>query len=115
MIRGFSPEVMGLLIRNRWKGNVRELENVVERAVIMARGEVIQTEDLPAHLLDADWEGVQGVTPGRPLSEMEREAILSTLDLAGGNRTETARMLGISRRTLQYKLKEYGVTEKKED
>jgi len=114
MIRGFSPEVMDLLIRNRWKGNVRELENVVERAVIMARGDVIQTEDLPGHLLDVDREGTPGVTPGRPLSEMERESILSTLDLTGGNRTETAKMLGISRRTLQYKLKEYGVTEKKE-
>ena len=115
MIRGFSPDVMDLLIRNRWKGNVREMENVVERAVIMSRGDMIQREDLPAHLLDVDQEGVQGVTPGRPLSEMEREAILSTLDLTGGNRTETARMLGISRRTLQYKLKEYGVTEKKEE
>jgi two-component system response regulator HydG len=112
MIRGFSPKAMDLLVRNRWKGNVRELENVVERAVIMARGEVIQPDDLPGHIIDGTEGDYAGITPGRPLSELEREAIMSTLDMTGGNRTETARLLGISRRTLQYKLKEYGITDK---
>jgi two-component system response regulator HydG len=114
MIRAFSPRAMDLLVRNRWKGNVRELENVVERAVIMARGDVIQPEDLPGHVLDGAEEDSSVVTPGRPLSELEREAIMSTLEMTGGNRTETAKLLGISRRTLQYKLKEYGITEKNE-
>jgi DNA-binding NtrC family response regulator len=103
---------MDLMVRNRWKGNVRELENVVERAVIMARGDLIQPGDLPGHIIDGTEGEYAGVTPGRPLSELEREAIMSTLEMTDGNRTETARLLGISRRTLQYKLKEYGLTDK---
>ena len=109
-IRGFAPKAMDLLMRNRWKGNIRELENVVERAVIMTRGEYIQPEDLPTNLQEPGAGEPLGITPGRPLSELEREAILRTLEMVAGNRTETARLLGISRRTLQYKLKEYGVT-----
>jgi len=109
-IRGFAPQSMDLLVRNRWKGNIRELENVVERAVIMSRSEFVQPGDLPAHIQDSKASKPVGIAPGRPLSELEREAIVQTLQLTGGNRTEAARLLGISRRTLQYKLKEYGVT-----
>ncbi len=109
LIRGFSPQAMDLLVRNRWKGNVRELENVVERAVIMARGDLIQPGDLPGHIMDEGDAPSAGIIPGRPLSDLEREAILSTLEMTGGNRTETARLLGISRRTLQYKLKEFKI------
>ncbi len=109
-LRGFSPSAMDLLTRNQWKGNVRELENVVERAVIMTRGELIQPEDLPANLRPGESDEPIGVTPGRPLSEVEKEAIIKTLELTGGNRTEAAKLLGIGRRTLQYKLKEYGLS-----
>jgi two-component system response regulator HydG len=109
MIRGFSPAAMDLLVRNRWKGNVRELENVVERAVIMSRGDLIQPGDLPGHIMDEGDAASAGIIPGRPLSDLEREAILSTLEMTGGNRTETAKLLGISRRTLQYKLKEFKI------
>ncbi|MEE8319861.1 MAG: sigma-54 dependent transcriptional regulator [bacterium] len=109
-LRGFSPSAMDLLTRNQWKGNVRELENVVERAVIMTRGELVQPEDLPANLRPGESEEPIGVTPGRPLSEVEKEAIIKTLELTGGNRTEAAKLLGIGRRTLQYKLKEYGLS-----
>ncbi|MBN2719831.1 MAG: sigma-54-dependent Fis family transcriptional regulator [Proteobacteria bacterium] len=118
MIRGFTSEAMDLLIRSRWRGNVRELENVVERAVIMAKGDLIRPEDLPSQLLAApepEEEREKEMVAGQTLSEVERKAILTTLDLTGGNRTETARMLGISRRTLQYKLKEYGFSEKKKE
>jgi two-component system response regulator HydG len=110
LIRGFTPHAMDLLVRNRWKGNVRELENVVERAVIMGRGDYIQPEDLPGHISEGGEGEFTGITAGRPLSELEREAILKTLEMTGGNRTEAAKLLGISRRTLQYKLKEYGIT-----
>ena len=109
LIRGFSPQAMDLLVRNRWKGNVRELENVVERAVIMTRGDLIQPGDLPGHITDEGEAPSAGIIPGRPLSDLEREAILSTLEMTGGNRTETAKLLGISRRTLQYKLKEFKI------
>ncbi|MEE8547080.1 MAG: sigma-54 dependent transcriptional regulator, partial [bacterium] len=93
-LRGFSPSAMDLLTRNQWKGNVRELENVVERAVIMTRGELIQPEDLPANLRPGESDEPIGVTPGRPLSEVEKEAIIKTLELTGGNRTEAAKLLG---------------------
>lgn len=109
IIRGFAPKAMDLIVRNRWKGNVRELENVIERAVILSRGELLQPEDLPGHVKGDDYQDTIGVTPGRPLSELEKEAIISTLEMTGGNRTEAAKLLGISRRTLQYKLKEYGI------
>ena len=109
LIRGFSPQAMDLLVRNKWKGNVRELENVVERAVIMARGDVIQPGDLPGHITEEGNAPSSGIIPGRPLSDLEREAILSTLEMTGGNRTESAKLLGISRRTLQYKLKEFKI------
>jgi len=109
LIRGFSPEAMDLMVRNRWKGNVRELQNVVERAVIMARGDVIQPGDLPGHISDDGAAPSGGIIPGRPLSDLEREAIISTLEMTGGNRTEAAQLLGISRRTLQYKLKEFKI------
>jgi two-component system response regulator HydG len=109
-IRGFSPQAVDMLMRSRWKGNIRELENVIERALIMTRGEYIQPEDLPANIRDQENMESIGVTPGRPLSEVEKEAIIQTLQLTGANRTEAAKLLGISRRTLQYKLKEYGIT-----
>jgi two-component system response regulator HydG len=110
LIKGFTPAAMDCLVRNRWKGNVRELENVVERAVIMTRGDHIQPEDLPGHISEGGEGEFTGITAGRPLSELEKEAILKTLDMTEGNRTEAAKLLGISRRTLQYKLKEYGIT-----
>jgi two-component system response regulator HydG len=111
-MKGFSPRAMDVLMRYAWPGNVRELENVVERAVIMARGEVITPTEFPEGFKELD-DGAKdaelGLTPGRSLREVEREMVIRTLEEAGGNRTQTARLLGISRRTLQLKLKEYGI------
>jgi two-component system response regulator HydG len=111
-IKGFSPRAMDVLMRHGWPGNVRELENVVERAVIMARGEAITPGEFPDGLKDLDegaGEAGLELTPGRSLREVEREMIVRTLEETGGNRTHAARLLGISRRTLQLKLKEYGI------
>jgi two-component system response regulator HydG len=112
LIKGFTPRAMDLLMRHGWPGNVRELENVVERAVIMARGDMISQAEFPDTFRDLkaqeDQVGID-LTPGRSLKEMEREMILRTLEEAGGNRTRSAEILGISRRTLQLKLKEYGI------
>ncbi len=112
LIKGFTPRAIDLLMRYTWPGNVRELENVVERAVIMARGDMLSPDDLPDTVreLDKDVEkvGVE-LTPGKSLKEVEREMIIRTLEEANGNRTHAAKILGISRRTLQLKLKEYGV------
>ena len=78
----------------------------------MARGEMITPFEFPVDLQDLD-EGLKesriDLTPGRSLKELEKVMILRTLEEAGGNRTHAARKLGISRRTLQLKLKEYGI------
>ncbi|WP_051184666.1 sigma-54-dependent transcriptional regulator [Desulfatiglans anilini] len=115
-LKGLTPQAMDRLLRYPWPGNVRELMNVIERAVVLARSEVLDTEDL---LLERAPEGVEGsagppetkeMGPADiPLEEVERMTILKTLESAAGNKSEAARRLGITRRTLHQKLKKYGV------
>jgi two-component system response regulator HydG len=110
-IKGFAPKAMDWLLRYSWPGNVRELENAVERAVIMERGDLITLSELPDTIQNvAENPEKTDITlrPGKTLKEVEREMILQSLDQNSGNRTQTAKILGISRRTLQLKLKEYG-------
>ncbi len=112
LIKGFAPKAMDLLMRHPWPGNVRELENVVERAVILARGDMVTPNEFPEtiKILDEDKEKDEvELTPGKSLKEVERQMILRTLEDTGGNRTRAAEILGISRRTLQLKLKAYGI------
>ena len=102
-ITGFSPEATRALRQYAWPGNVRELQNVVERAVILASGEI----DLRHLKLDLAVETpveVEGT-----LRANERETIRKVLADTAGNRTQAARILGISLRTLQYRIKEYGM------
>jgi two-component system response regulator HydG len=106
---------MDFLIRYPWPGNVRELENVIERAVIMTRGDIVAPEHFPDTLkghINNGQAKEPALTTGRSLKEVEKEMILKTLDDMGGNRTRTAEILGISRRTLQLKLKDYGIKRK---
>jgi len=103
---------MDLLMRYDWPGNIRELENVVERSVIMMRGDFITPDEFPGALknLDPEYEQISAeMLSGKSLKEMEKAMIVRTLQETDGNRTRTAEILGISRRTLQLKLKEYGV------
>jgi len=89
-----------------WPGNIRELQNVIERGVILARGEVTAAE-LPELI-----RGRQGNTAGQEvgmLKEVELDAISTALKAVGGNRRLAAERLGISRRTLQYRIKHYGM------
>jgi two-component system response regulator HydG len=112
LLKGFTPRATDLLMRYDWPGNVRELENIIERAVIMARGEMITPLEFPNDLQKLDGELKESqidLSPGRSLKEVEKVMILRTLEETGGNRTHAARILGISRRTLQLKLKEYGI------
>ncbi len=112
LLKGFTPRAVDVMMRHGWPGNVRELENVVERAVIMARGEMITPMEFPEILKELDDEIKEtslNLEPGRTLKEVEKVMILRTLEETGGNRTHTAEILGISRRTLQLKLKEYGI------
>jgi len=111
-LKGFTPKAMDLLMRYDWPGNIRELENVVERSVIMMRGDFITPDEFPDVLksLDPEYEQISAeMLSGKSLKEMEKAMIMRTLQETDGNRTRAAEILGISRRTLQLKLKEYGV------
>jgi two-component system NtrC family response regulator len=101
--------VAEILHRYPWPGNVRELRNVMERAALLCRGELVLPEHLPARILRTvqETEATAGSPESLRLEEVEREKILETLQRCGFNRTETARVLGISRRALVYKLQRY--------
>src|SRR5207245_1935105 len=100
-------EALALIARHPWPGNVRELENAVERAVVVSRGDVVRPEDLGlrAHA-DAPPAGYPAV-PGSSLADLERFAILRTLEHTGGSTSRAAEILGISARKIQYRLQEY--------
>lgn len=111
-IRGFHPQALMLLARYSWPGNIRELENSIERAVILCPGEQITPKELPPQMLPDDFETAAMIsTPqeGLSLKDVEREAIRTTLEQVDGNRSRTARILGIARQTLINKIKEYGL------
>ncbi|MBM4060173.1 MAG: sigma-54-dependent Fis family transcriptional regulator [Planctomycetes bacterium] len=101
-----SPAAAARLVAYGWPGNVRELENTMLRAAILAPGDVVLPENLPPNLLAGP---LRGPTDARSLAEIERQAILAELERTGGNRSEAARRLGISRRKLLYRLKDYRV------
>lgn len=113
-VKGFLPKTLDALVRHDWPGNVRELENVIERAVLLCRSEYISTDDLPPPMSSSRQPVLLRVVmpPGTTLEEVEKEAILQTLHETGGNRTSASQRLGITRKTLQNKLKEYGLGEK---
>jgi DNA-binding NtrC family response regulator len=98
-----SPQAIQCLLSYRWPGNVRELRNAVQRACLLARGDVILPEHLPAKMAATAETAAQEST-GR-LSQVERATILATLAECNGNRTQAAKKLGISRRALIYKLR----------
>ncbi len=111
-IKGFTPQAMDMLLKYPWPGNVRELENAVERAVILAGGEYVTPRDLPLGMQSSqEMEPIQeSGYGGQPLEEVEKLAILETLEHTGGNKSEAARLLDITRATLHKKLKKYGLT-----
>jgi len=109
-IEGLDPGALGALLAHDWPGNVRELENAIERAVVLGRGPALTTNDLPLALRGphAVAQGLASFVPGATLRDIEREAILQTLEMVGGSTLRAAKVLGISVRKLQYRLKEYG-------
>ena len=114
-IKGFTPQAMDRLLRYDWPGNVRELMNAVERGVVLSRSEYLGEEDMP--LIPGAEQGrrdrlpEEGIPANLPLEEVEKASILKTLEATGGNKSEAARRLGITRKTLHKKLKSYGVME----
>lgn len=104
-VQGFTPQAMDLLIHYAWPGNIRELENAVERAVVLLTGEYISERELPLAIAGTSVsDAPHGEDIIQPLVEVEKEAILVALEKTGGNKTEAARQLGITRKTLLAKL-----------
>jgi two-component system NtrC family response regulator len=110
-IEGLSSEARDLLLKYDYPGNVRELENIIERAVVISREETISADDLPFH---ADALGYEEVEPGllkKSVEEMEKKLIQNAMEDAGHNQSKAAESLGISERMLRYKLKKLGLKE----
>ncbi|MFL5411257.1 MAG: sigma-54-dependent transcriptional regulator [Myxococcales bacterium] len=108
-IEGLAPGTLNALLSHDWPGNVRELENAIERAVVLCKSEQLTADDLPATLRGPrpSKRDVAGLIPGATMDEIEREAILRTLEIVDGSTSRAAEVLGISVRKIQYRLKEY--------
>ena len=108
-----TPQALERLQAYPWPGNVRELENVIERAVVLAQGPVIGIEDLPPELQDQEPVSMPEhhvvLSADATLAQIEREAIVQTLQRHAGNRQVAARVLDIGLATLYRKLKEYNL------
>jgi DNA-binding NtrC family response regulator len=106
-IEGFSDEALAALSAYAWPGNVRELENAIERAVVLCDATRVELRHLPASIHDAAPEGAMPPVPGTTIYDLERYAILRTLESCKGSTSKAATILGISPRKIQYKLHEY--------
>jgi two-component system response regulator HydG len=112
-IRGFTPQAMDKLLKYAWPGNVRELINAVERSVVLSRSEYLDEAEVfllvREKTVPGDAPVEKSTSETSPLEDVEREMIVKTLESAHGNKSEAARRLGITRRTLHLKLKKYGM------
>ncbi|HEY2410085.1 MAG TPA: sigma-54 dependent transcriptional regulator [Polyangiaceae bacterium] len=106
LIEGLSDSARTKIANHSWPGNVRELENAMERAVVLSERELIAAEDLPFSAAPSAFEGLR--IPGATLGEIEKFAILKTLEAENGSTSRAAEILDISVRTIQYRLHEYG-------
>jgi DNA-binding NtrC family response regulator len=106
-IESLSPEALESLAGYDWPGNVRELENAIESAVVLTRGPILETRSLPSTVTrDSHARGMPRI-PGSTMAEIERYAIVETMKATGGSTSRAAEMLGISTRTVQYRLHQY--------
>lgn len=116
-VTSLSKEAKDLLRQYDYPGNVRELENIVERAVVLCRGEILTAQDLPLNVRDIKAEGTLERARGRrslpeALEEIEKQEIMKALEKSGGVQTKAAEELGISERVLRYKMKKHKIAEK---
>ncbi len=108
-VESITPQSMRMLVDYQWPGNVRELENAIERGVILMRGDQLTEKSLPLSIQKQEYSTASPVNEERPVSlyEVEKQMILQTLQETSGNKSEAARRLGITRKTLQNKLQKY--------
>ncbi len=106
-VDGITKECIQLLQSYQWPGNVRELENAIERGVILMRGEHLTEKSLPLPIQKQSEQNGTAVSTATSLQEVEKQQILKTLEETDGNKSEAARRLGITRKTLQNKLQKY--------
>lgn len=108
-VRGFSRDALAKLLRFRWQGNVRELENIVERAVVLARGTIIEDTDLPDPDVGNAEQTFKSLSSDFPtLTQLEERYIRVVLNKTAGRKDKAAQILGVNRRTLYRKEREYG-------
>jgi transcriptional regulator with PAS, ATPase and Fis domain len=113
-VRAISPAAYSLLIRNRWSGNVRELENAMERAVLVCKSGEITPEDLPETMRDDPPPAQEFTLPqGHTLAEIERMAIVQTLMRTNWNKQEAAQQLGLYRPTLYSKMRKHKIVDER--
>lgn len=108
---GISKGAMAQLMAQPWPGNVRELENAIERAVVLATGTDIEESDVSGSAPGPSGAGLDMLVPGVTLAEAERLVLERTLDACGGDTAKAAKLLGISRRKIQYRLREWNESE----
>jgi DNA-binding NtrC family response regulator len=110
-LEGFSNQAKRALLSYDWPGNIRELRNCIESAVVLSRSDVVEVEDLPIHIGKAQNPSTVALEVGMTLAEAEKQLIISTLAGCAGNKTKAAQVLGIGRKTLHRKLQEYHIDE----
>jgi DNA-binding NtrC family response regulator len=107
-IVGVESDALARLSEHAWPGNVRELENAIERAVVLCDSDQIEMKHLPSSVVPQEERGGPPPIPGSTIADLERYAILTTLEACGGSTSKAAVILGMSTRKIQYKLHEYG-------
>ncbi|GAB6112002.1 sigma-54 interaction domain-containing protein [Desulfomicrobium salsuginis] len=108
-VRGISREAMDQILRHPWPGNVRELRSAFEYALVACKTDMIEPRDLPAEVFRQSEVCLPGEVSGRSLDEIKKERLRKALEEAGGNRSEAARILGISRTSVWSQMKRYGI------
>ena len=113
-IKGITPQSAKLLDNYDWPGNIRELENAIERAVVMARNEYIEPSDLPSNInvnTKKSRKETFRIPSGATMKEIEKKVIIETLQTTNGSKSKAAKILGISTRKIEYKIKEWSMDE----
>lgn len=108
-IEGYSLKARSALYNYNWPGNIRELRNCIESAVVLAKGQIIDVDDLPQAVTDSTIENSVRLPLGITMETAEKEIIAATLHYCAGNKSKTADVLGIGRKTLHRKIQEYGL------